>query len=46
MSRPTKEQLQAWLKQRQESKLPPPSMEEIRRQLGWAMLNTKRECAR
>jgi hypothetical protein len=33
--RPTKEQTRAYLQERQRSKEPPPSIEEIRRQLGW-----------
>ena len=35
MSKPTKEQLRAYLQTRHESKTPPPSPEEVRRQLGW-----------
>jgi hypothetical protein len=45
--KPTKEQLQQWLKQRHESKAPPPSPSQIREQLGWNLLNTKSaDCAR
>lgn len=44
---PSREKLQEWLKQRHQAKEPPPSPEEIRRQLGWGLLNNKRtECAR
>jgi hypothetical protein len=37
LTRPTKEQVRAWTTARAESKIktPPPSIEEIRRQLGW-----------
>lgn len=48
MSKPTKEELQAWLKQRHEAKAPPPTPEQIRRELGWQLEpNNKRAvCAR
>ena len=45
MSKPTREQLQQWLKQRHVEKTPPPTPAEIRRQLGWN-LNNRAECAR
>lgn len=35
---PTKEQVRSFMQQRQVERKPPPSPEEIRRQLGWAML--------
>lgn len=34
-SKPTKEQTRSYLQQRQRATTPPPSIEEIRRQLGW-----------
>lgn len=48
MSKPTREQLQAWLKQRHESKAPPPTPEQIRRELGWSLgtINKSATCAR
>lgn len=33
--RPTKEQIRAYTAERAKAKTPPPSLEEIRRQLGW-----------
>lgn len=35
---PTKEQIRQYLEARQAERCPPPSMQEIRRQLGWDML--------
>jgi hypothetical protein len=37
-SKPTKEQLRQYLYQRQQKSDPPPTPDEIRRQLGWHML--------
>jgi hypothetical protein len=37
-TKPTKEAVRAYLQSRQESKTPPPTSEEIRRQLGWSMM--------
>lgn len=37
---PTKEQIRAYLQSRQESKTPVPSQEEIRRQLGWNLMQS------
>lgn len=36
-SKPTKEQTRAYLQSRQRATTPPPSLDEIRRQLGWPM---------
>lgn len=35
---PSKEQVRIWMKNREFSRLPPTSIEEIRRQLGWHMV--------
>ncbi|MES2262569.1 MAG: hypothetical protein V4724_28935 [Pseudomonadota bacterium] len=35
---PTKEQVRLYLESRQTQQCPPPSMAEIRRQLGWEMM--------
>lgn len=43
--KPTPQQVRDWLKSRTVAKTPPPTPEEIRRQLGW-FVDTKRECAR
>jgi len=45
-SPPTKEQVRAWLKKQIEAKQPPPSAEEIRRQLGTELIQKSTECAR
>lgn len=46
-TKPTPQQVRDWMQQRQVSKTPLPTMEEIRRQLGWGMLiNKSAECAR
>lgn len=37
---PSKETVHSWFMQRRAEKAPPPSPEEIRRQLGWGMLWT------
>jgi hypothetical protein len=37
-TKPTKQQLRAYLYERQRATTPPPTPEEIRRQLGWAMV--------
>jgi len=38
VKRPTREQLRAYLYQRHQSKEPPPSPDQARRELGWALL--------
>lgn len=38
MSKPTKEQVREWQQQRPNDHTPPPSPEEIRRQLGWDLV--------
>lgn len=46
-SQPSKQAVRDWLKQQIAAKLPPPSGEEIRRQLGFGLLNNKSaDCAR
>lgn len=37
LKQPTKEQLRQYLLERHNAQCPPPSMEEIRRQLGWRL---------
>ncbi len=37
-TQPTKEQVRQYLEQRQSERTPPPSIQEIRRQLGWTLL--------
>jgi hypothetical protein len=38
---PDKEQVRAWMAHRQEQPAPPPAPEEIRRQLGWWLVQDK-----
>lgn len=45
VTHPTPQQVRDWMKQRQVEHKPPPSMEEIRRQLGWKLTQSA-ECAR
>jgi hypothetical protein len=40
---PTKQQVRQYLEQRIESRTPPPSMEEIRRNLGWGLIEMARQ---
>jgi hypothetical protein len=42
---PEKEQVRNYLAKRQESREPPPSPEEIRRQLGWGLVEAQRDAA-
>ena len=37
IAHPTKEQVRAWMAEREAARRPPPSPEEIRRTLGWRM---------
>lgn len=46
MERPSKESVRAWLYGQIAAKVPPPAPAEIRRQLGWGLVDVKRECAR
>lgn len=47
---PTKEQVRAWMRQRQVEHAPPPTPQDIRRELGWqldiAYDPLRRECTR
>lgn len=45
-SKPTKTEVRSWMCQRQVERRPPPSLEEIRRQLGWHMVEAAREMNR
>lgn len=35
---PSKEQVRQWMSERQEQRTPPPSPQEVKRQLGWGLL--------
>jgi hypothetical protein len=41
--KPTKEQVREYMGRRQAEHKPPPSREEIRRQLGWELIEMERE---
>jgi hypothetical protein len=43
---PSKEEVRQWMQQRQVDHKPPPSPSEVRRQLGWHLVNKAPECAR
>lgn len=40
---PSKEQVQSWLRRVVESREPPPSPEQIRRELGWHLVRAERD---
>lgn len=40
---PTKEQVRAYMARRQSARRPPPEMNEIRRQLGWDLVEMQRK---
>jgi hypothetical protein len=46
MNKPTPQQVRDWMKQRQINHRALPTPEEIRRQLGWNLINKGAECAR
>ncbi len=46
VSQPTKQKVQQYLQERRVSNAPPPSPEEIRRQLGWGMVPSVRDTGR
>ena len=41
-SKPDRQVVRSWMHQRQEENRPPPSLEEIRRQLGWHLVEAGR----
>jgi hypothetical protein len=42
-SKPTKEQVREYMERRQAEHTPPPSRDEIRRQLGWDLIRDERK---
>lgn len=46
MHQPTKEEVRKFMQQRQVERKPPPSQEEVRRQLGIPMIEAEREAQR
>lgn len=46
MSQPTKEQVREWMNQRQAEKTPPPEPREVRRQLGWDLVQAEKKYRR
>lgn len=45
-SHPTKEQVRQYMQQRQEEHRPPPTPEQIKRELGWHLVEAERKGAR
>jgi len=45
-SKPSKEQVRQWTQQRQVLRTPPPSPEEVRRELGWVLIQAEQELIR
>lgn len=43
---PTKEQVRSWLNNELARHRPPPDMEQIRRELGWGLVELARNCRR
>lgn len=41
--KPDREVVRSWMRERQVERVPPSSLEEVRRQLGWHMVETERE---
>lgn len=41
-SKPSNQQVRNWMHQRQADRSPPPSLEEVRRQLGWGLVEAQR----
>jgi hypothetical protein len=42
-SKPSNQQVRSWMQQRQAERRPPPTPEEIRKQLGWGLVEAQRE---
>lgn len=42
MTRPSNEQVRSWMQQRQMDRTPPPEPEQVRRELGWHMVEAER----
>jgi hypothetical protein len=40
---PSHQQVRSWMQQRQVDRTPPPAPEQIRRELGWGLLEAERE---
>lgn len=45
-TKPSKEVVREYMAKRREAKGPPPSPDEVRRQLGWPLIEAEREAAR
>lgn len=43
VTHPSKEQVRQWMGQRQERREPPPKPDDIRRELGWRMIEAERK---
>lgn len=45
-SKPSHQQVREWMQQRQMLRTPPPSPEEVRRELGWVLIQAEQELIR
>jgi hypothetical protein len=45
MTTPSKEQVRTWMRQQIAKRCPPPSPEQIRRELGWNLIAAERKAA-
>ena len=45
-SKPSNQQVRDWLQHRQTLRTPPPPPEEVRRQLGWVLIQAEQELKR
>lgn len=45
-SKPSNQQVRSWMQRRQADRTPPPAPEQIRRELGWKMVEAERETNR
>lgn len=45
-TKPSNQQVRSWMQQRQVDRTPPPSPDQVRRELGWQMVEAERETNR
>lgn len=43
MSHPSKEQVRQWMSERSKERKPPPDRKQIRKELGWELIEAERE---
>ena len=42
MTKPSNEQVRSWMQQRQMDRTPPPAPDQVRRELGWQLVEAER----